>query len=184
MNSTRKFSYHIKKLSVVVVVVIGLFLGPGLTTGRVPTVQAHANFERSEPAANERLTGGQPPLKVRVWFTEQVEAGYSELNVFDKNGSRVDVGDSHLLPGEPRALEVSIKPGLPDGFYTVTYKNVSAEDGHVIKGSFGFVVGEGQLPAGALTSPLDEVKQASDSGSENSNIFSIGLRWLNYLGGA
>src|SRR5215210_7500073 len=99
MNSTRKFSYHIKKLSiivivvVVVVVVIGLFLGPGLTTGRVPTVQAHANFERSEPGANERLTGGIPPVKVRVWFTEQVEAGYSELNVFDKNASRVDVGD-------------------------------------------------------------------------------------------
>ncbi len=155
-----------------------------------PRVLAHAGYDHSQPAANERLPAGQSPTQVKVWFSEQVEPRFSELSVFDKNGVRVDRGDSHINGGDPKALLVALKPDLPDGPYTVIVKNASAEDGHIIRGSFAFLIGEGELPggAGAGSSPLDIAKQATDSAggndNNNANPWSIGLRWFNYLGGA
>ncbi|MBO0783829.1 MAG: CopD family protein, partial [Ktedonobacteraceae bacterium] len=55
--------------------------------------------------------------------------------------------------------------------------NVSAEDGHHVKSNFSFVVGAGPLPGN--TSDLLDASSALD---ENFSLWSITLRWLNYLG--
>ncbi|HEX2914683.1 MAG TPA: CopD family protein [Chloroflexia bacterium] len=147
--------------------------------------QAHAGYERSDPAANATLPSGQSPAQVQIWFTEQIELRFSEVSVVDKNGTRVDKSDYHQINNEAKSLVVSLKPNLPDGPYTVIFKNVSAEDGHIVKGSFAFLVGAGELPTGMSNgSPLDLAHQQNSSGNENSNFWSVSLRWLNYLSGA
>ncbi len=156
-----------------------------LVAWNVPNVFAHAGYDHSSPPANASLPTGQMPERVQVWFTERVEPRFSELNVLDKNGTRIDAGDSKVTPGDPKSMVVSLKPGLPDGPYTVIFNNASSEDGHVVKGSFAFLVGVGQLPTGlTASSPLDIAQRQVASTSENSDFWAISLRWLNYLAGA
>ena len=102
-------------------------------------VYAHANLARSAPAPNSTLDG--PPNQVVVWFTEPVEPDFSEIQVLDAQGDRVDRDDSIVDRNDPTAVSVTLGP-LPNGTYTVAWKNVSTVDGHRVRGSFVFSVGE------------------------------------------
>jgi copper transport protein len=135
---------------------------------------AHAQYLRSNPAANTRFGSGQPPTRVQVWFSEEIEPSFSRLEVYDKNRQRVDQNDSHIVSDDPKSLIISLRAQLPDGAYTVVFHNVSREDGHAVTGNFSFVVGEGPLP----TSNILPQNGALD---DNFNIWSILIRWLNYL---
>ncbi|QBD78552.1 hypothetical protein EPA93_22170 [Ktedonosporobacter rubrisoli] len=141
------------------------------------TAYAHAQYLRSNPAANARLESGKPPTTVQVWFSEQIDPSFSKLEVFNKDRQRVDAGDSHIAPNDTYSLIISMRPGLPDGPYTVVFRNVSAEDGHEVQGSFSFVVGGGPLPAANA-----DLLGAEQTANDNFNIWSILVRWLNYLG--
>lgn len=137
----------------------------------------HAQYDHSNPAANARLPGGQPPAFVEVWFTEQIEPAFSSLQVYNRDRQRVDNKDSHGVANDPYALLVTLHPQLPDGAYTVVFSNVSAEDGHHVKSNFSFVVGAGPLPGNT-----NDLLNASSALDENFSFWSIALRWLNYLG--
>ena len=100
---------------------------------------AHANLARSAPASNSTLDS--PPNQVVVWFTEPVEPKFSEIQVLDIAGARVDRDDSIVDRNDPTAVSVTLEP-LPDGTYTVAWTNVSTVDGHRVRGSFVFSVGE------------------------------------------
>jgi copper transport protein len=99
---------------------------------------AHANLVRSEPAGSTSTPTA--PAEVRLWFSEQPEARYSEITVYDAARQRYDNGDTHPLPRENQALVASLQP-LPAGVYTVIWKATSAVDGHMTGGSFTFAVG-------------------------------------------
>ena len=103
---------------------------------------AHANYVRSNPAADARLV--KPPTEVRVQFSEPPDPKGSEIQVLDENRQRWDLG-STTASDEPNGLKVGLKP-IGDGGYTVAWTTVSAVDGHETKGSFAFVVGSGPLP--------------------------------------
>ncbi|MBI2830281.1 MAG: copper resistance protein CopC/CopD [Chloroflexi bacterium] len=106
-------------------------------------VLAHAAFVRSEPAPNSVLP--EPPSAVTIWFTEPVETSLSEIIVLDATGKRVNTENAKALPEDPKALRVLL-PRLPNGTYTVAFKNFSRVDGHSLSGSFIFSVGV-PLPA-------------------------------------
>ncbi|HZA21645.1 MAG TPA: copper resistance protein CopC, partial [Dehalococcoidia bacterium] len=105
----------------------------------VPVVLAHANLVRSEPAANSVLD--RPPDRVVIWFTEPIEAGFSEIQVLNSQGERVDKGDSAVDTSSPTVMSVTL-PSLPNGTYTVAWRNLSTVDGHTVRGAFVFSVGE------------------------------------------
>jgi copper transport protein len=105
----------------------------------VPVVSAHANLVRSEPAANSVLD--QPPERVVIWFTEPIEAGFSEIQVLNSQGERVDKGDSVVDNNNPTVMSVTL-PALPNGTYTIAWRNLSSVDGHTVRGAFVFSVGE------------------------------------------
>ena len=117
---------------VLVWVALGLLL-PG------DTAFAHANLARASPAPNSMLD--EAPRRVAIWFTEPVEPSLSEIQVLDAQGSRVDDGDSLVDANDPLAMSVGLGP-IPEGTYTVAWKNVSTVDGHRVRGSFVFSVGE------------------------------------------
>ena len=116
-------------------------------------VLAHAALIRSEPTAGARLD--RAPRTVRAWFTESLEPGFSALQVLDASGAAVDLGDSRVTPDDPASMIVSLPPELPEGSYTVSWKTLSAVDGHAIRGLFTFGVGDvaQSAPVGEAAAP-------------------------------
>ena len=107
------------------------------------TAVAHANYVKSNPAADARLQ--RAPTEVRVIFSEPPEAKTSEIQVLDTAGKRVDKGDTSASDDQ-NGLRVSLTP-IGEGGYAVAWTATSAVDGHETKGSFVFAVGNAELPA-------------------------------------
>jgi copper transport protein len=135
-------------------------------------VGAHANYERSDPPANAVLE--QAPRQVRVWFSEEPEPRFSEVQVYDTARRRLDRGDLTVVPGEPRALAVSVGDLAP-GTYTVAWKVLSSVDGHTTRGAFPFTVGLDQTPAPMVLPP------GAEAGATRVTPWGVASRWLNLL---
>ena len=101
--------------------------------------EAHANLVLSEPSANSTLDAS--PDRVTLWFTEPMEARFSEIQVLNSAGARVDNEDSTVDANDFTVMSVSLS-SLPDGTYTVAWRNLSTIDGHALRGAFPFSVGE------------------------------------------
>jgi copper transport protein len=104
----------------------------------VTPVSAHALLLRSSPAANAVLA--QPPVQVELFFSESVDGTLSSIKVYNTSGNEVDVGDVRVDASDPTRMTVSLHT-IGDGIYTVTWKAVSAIDGHQTTGTFPFAVG-------------------------------------------
>jgi len=100
--------------------------------------EAHANLIRSEPSANSTLDTS--PERITIWFSEPMEAAFSEIQVLDATGARIDNNDSAVDANDLTLMSVSL-PELPEGTYTVAWRNLSTIDGHSLRGSFIFSVG-------------------------------------------
>ncbi|MFQ6026734.1 MAG: copper resistance protein CopC [Dehalococcoidia bacterium] len=149
--------------------IIGLALASGWFNPS--PVSGHANLARSEPAANSVLE--ETPQRVVIWFTEPLEPRFSQIQVLNSQAQRVDQGDSAVDANDPTVMSVSLQP-LPDGTYTVSWRNLSTVDGHTVRSSFFFSVGE--PPSGAL--PLGDIPAQPVLESPAEPV----LRWLILLG--
>lgn len=105
---------------------------------------AHANYVKSNPAADARLATS--PSDVRITFSETPDPKGSDIAVLDQSGARKDRADVQAVSDEPNTLHVSV-PTLPEGGYLVSWSTRSAVDGHETKGAFGFAIGNAPLPA-------------------------------------
>jgi copper transport protein len=107
------------------------------------TAAGHANYVKSNPASDARLT--RAPTEVRVTLSEPPDARGSDLAVLDVDGNRLDKADVTLVSDEANTLRVSLG-AVPDGGYLVTWTALSTVDGHETKGVFAFAV-NAPLPA-------------------------------------
>ncbi len=112
--------------------------------------EAHANLIRSEPPANSTLDAS--PDRIALWFSEPMEAAFSEIQVLNSAGVRVDNKDSAVDANDLTLMSVNL-PELPDGTYTVAWRNLSTIDGHGLRGSFIFSVGVPLSEAAAAQTP-------------------------------
>ena len=110
-----------------------------------PPAGAHALLRESDPAGGTSLD--RAPRQVVLTFTERPEQGLSSIRVFDIGGRQVGRGNPAPVAGAPLRLALPLGD-LPDGTYTVSWRVVSKDDGHVTVGSFAFGVG---VPAPAAT---------------------------------
>ena len=102
-------------------------------------VSAHANLVSSEPAANSELQ--EAPDRIIIRFTEPIEPSLSHIRVLSASGQRVDLDNSLVDDLNPLVMSVSVGD-IADGTYTVAWSNVSTVDGHRVRGSFVFAVGQ------------------------------------------
>ena len=133
------------------------------------TAAAHANLVSSDPPANSELETA--PSRIIIWFTEPIEPALSDIRVLDSAGKQVDEGDSAVDDLNPLAMSVGLGD-VPDGTYTVSWRNVSTVDGHRVRGSFVFSVGQ----------PLSAFPAQEEEQPLLQSPFSPLLRWLVLLG--
>jgi len=110
------------------------------------TSEAHAILLRSDPAKDAVLR--VPPDQVRMWFSEDLNPALSTAVVVNGANQRVDQRDATISPNDPREMDVTLKPNLPPAVYVVVWRTDSADDGHILVGSFLFTVArpDGTVP--------------------------------------
>jgi methionine-rich copper-binding protein CopC len=111
----------------IIIVLCSLVLGSG-------NAHAHAFLDHAEPRVGNSV--GSAPREVSLWFTQNLEAAFSTVEVRDANGARVDQGKPQVSAG---VMSVGLKP-LPPGTYKVRWRVLSV-DTHTTEGTFSFHVG-------------------------------------------
>jgi copper transport protein len=142
------------------------------TLGLGIAAEAHALLRSSTPADGANLD--QAPAQVSITFTEVPDARLSIIHVYNAGGQQLERGGTRSVPGDHDSLTVAL-PSLPKGIYTVTWRTVSAVDGHNAAGAFAFGVGTSPAgaspPAGTITPSTPPPSPAAVAG-----------RWIYYAG--
>src|SRR6266702_658932 len=114
-------------------------------------VLAHAYLDHADPPPGSTIA--QAPMQLRLTFSEQVDSAFSQVHVLNARRETVDRGDSAVAADDPRAMVVSVQPGLPDGAYTVTWRTLSADDGHSESGAYTLTFGAAPGGAAGVVQP-------------------------------
>ena len=112
---------------------------------------AHANLESAEPSPNAVLQSS--PSRVTLRFSEPVAQSFSSIQVLNSAGRPVQKSAAIVDPGDAKTLWTGLD-ALANGTYTVAWRNLSTVDGHAVRGSYVFSVGE----------PLSAVPAAQEPG--------------------
>jgi methionine-rich copper-binding protein CopC len=112
------------------------------------TAEAHAEYERSLPAAGAVVRAA--PEVVEIWFTQELfrREGANTITVEGEAGP-VDAGTPVLDDADRTHLSVQLASEPPPGEYTVRWTSLSAVDGDSAEGTFSFTVDPTAPEAGA-----------------------------------
>jgi copper transport protein len=132
---------------------------------------AHASLESSDPSNGELLETA--PDRISLTFTEPPDLSLTTIGVLDDTGAPVPTGPPELAAGSDREVRVRLDP-VPDGVYTVTWRAVSATDGHVTSNAFSFGVGASPEEVAPLTGEAGKTEPPSAA--------AVAGHWLLYLG--
>ncbi|MFI8927277.1 copper resistance CopC/CopD family protein [Streptomyces sp. NPDC053474] len=122
------------RLLLVAAALVSAVLGAVLATAA--PADAHAALTDSDPKRGAVVA--KAPDQVSLTFSEKVAMSDGSVRVLDPAGKRADTGKTTDLGST--TYGVKLKPGLPDGTFTVAYQVVSA-DSHPIAGAFTFSIG-------------------------------------------
>src|SRR5439155_105504 len=132
---------------------------------------AHALLHASDPPAGSTL--GSAPSVVTLTYGETPDVRLTSVKVLDSSGNDHVAGLIEALTDPPNSIRVPIGP-LADGAYTVSWRTVSAVDGHVSAGSFVFGIG--------VAPPSSPADQEGVGTSQSGSPPGILARWILYLG--
>ncbi|WP_046498193.1 copper resistance CopC/CopD family protein [Streptomyces odonnellii] len=117
------------------------------------TASAHAALTGSSP--EDGAVVATAPKDITLTFSEQVAMGDDSIRVLDPDSKRADAGKIRDLgAGGTVRYGIGLRPGLPDGTYTVAWQAVSA-DSHPVSGAFTFSIGAPSKTT--ATVPTEEV---------------------------
>ncbi|WP_421120614.1 copper resistance protein CopC [Aquihabitans daechungensis] len=97
---------------------------------------AHAELSATDPADGAVVE--RAPEALTMQFTEDVSLRPDGVRVLDATGERVDAGEASAAGPD---VTVPLEGTIADGTYVVAWRAVSA-DGHPIRGSYTFSVGQ------------------------------------------
>ena len=116
---------------------VGSLLTYGLSLNP-PEALAHAQLTGSEPHSGQLLT--KVPRAIEFEFGEDVEAKFGAINLYDPDGSKVEVGPVAHPQGRSNWISTEVRGTGKPGAWTAVYRVVSA-DGHPVSGGVVFNVG-------------------------------------------
>ncbi len=116
---------------------VGVLVGV-LALAGAPAALAHAQLLGTSPLSG--ATVAKQPSEVIFKFNQAVGGTLGAVRVYNAQGQEVDNLDVGHPEGHQHWMGVGLKPGLPDGTYTGTYKVISA-DTHIVYGGLLFNIG-------------------------------------------
>jgi len=150
-----------------------LLAGAGLLLG-APAAFAHAQLLATSPSSG--ATVATEPSRVIFEFNQAVGGTLGAVRVYDARGREVDNLSVSHPEGDERWMGVGLKPGLPDGTYTATYRVISA-DTHIVYGGLVFSIGHaGAAPRFTVAGLIGR----TESGQVTKVAFGV-VRSLDYL---
>ena len=108
---------------------------PLLTLLAANDASAHALLDHADPRVGNKVA--TPPHEVTLFFTQKLEAAFSNVTVTNAAGQRIDAGKARISGNQ---MSVSLGPG-GTGTYHVTW-HVLSVDAHTTDGNFTFQVGQ------------------------------------------
>jgi copper transport protein len=78
-----------------------------------------------------------------TWFDKPasvVNAKDSVASITSNTDTHVDRSDAHVASADTKEMDITLKLHLPPAVYAVLWRTQSAEDGHILRGSFLFTV--------------------------------------------
>ncbi len=152
---------------------VGLLVGVA-ALGHAPNAFAHAQLLGTAPESGSTVP--TQPSEVIFKFNQDVGGTLGAVRVYDAQGNEVDNLDVSHPDGQEHWMGVGLKPGLPDGTYTGTYRVISA-DTHIVYGGLVFNIGHaGAAPKFTVAGLIGRNK----SGEVTLVAFGV-ARWLDYL---
>ncbi|MCZ0935630.1 MAG: copper resistance protein CopC [Gemmatimonadetes bacterium] len=107
-----------------------------LTTAGV-FVCAHLSLEASFPKKDETVSISPPT--VTLWFTEAPQMAGTSVRLLPKGGEPLDLEPATAQEDDSSVVVLDVSETLADGDYEVMWRAM-AQDGHTIRGDFGFTV--------------------------------------------
>ncbi|HEY2536537.1 MAG TPA: CopD family protein [Solirubrobacteraceae bacterium] len=139
-----------------------------------PAAWAHAQLLGTSPASGSTVQA--QPREVIFEFDQDVGGTLGAVRVYDAQGNEVDDLEVSHPNGDEHWMGVGLKPHLPDGTYTATYRVISA-DTHIVYGGLVFNIGHaGAAPKFTVAGLIGKNK----SGETTALAFGV-VRGLDYL---
>lgn len=153
-----------KNLRMVPRLALALVMMLAVTVTLSTTASAHSRLQSSTPSDGQVLTA--EPAAVSGTYSEEADAVQSYMKVYytGANGNNVEVdnGDGKIDPNVRTNMNVTLKPGMGDGTYTVKWHTVTDNDGGIVDGSFSFTVKSNA----SATAPTSSVGTMQESGGD------------------
>jgi copper transport protein len=151
-----------------------LILAAAIALASAPVALAHAQLLGTSPLSGSTVK--VQPREVIFKFGEPVGGDLGAVRVYDAKGQEVDNLVVSHSDGNSHWMGVGLKPNLPDGTYTGTYRVISA-DTHIVYGGLVFSIGHaGAAPKFTVAGLIGK----NESGSVTKIGFGV-VRALNYL---
>ncbi len=138
------------------------------------TAFAHAQLVGTSPASGSTVAA--QPATVVFEFNQHVGGTLGAVRVYDSAGTEVDDLDVTHPDGNSHWMGVGLRPHLPDGTYTATYRVISA-DTHIVYGGLVFNLGHASASSKVTVAGLISRGQ---SGEVTKISFGV-VRALDYL---
>jgi copper transport protein len=158
----------LSKLSLAIVLVGASLLAAA------PVALAHAQLLGTSPLSGSTVP--KQPAEVIFKFNQAIGGTLGAVRVYNAQGEEVDNLDVGHPEGKQHWMGVGLKPKLPDGTYTGTYRVISA-DTHIVYGGLVFNIGHaGAAPKFTVAGLIDRNK----SGRVTQVAFGV-VRSLDYV---
>ena len=136
---------------------------------------AHAHLARADLAPDSHLL--VPAGTYRFWFDEPINPALSRVLIRDVATGRqlnLDTGRQNATNGEE--LDLTLQAALRDGQYSVTWTSDSAQDGHILHGSYLFTAGG--TGAAAPSAASGEIAAPSSASLDSTSLALAAIHWL------
>ncbi|GAA3083847.1 copper resistance protein CopC [Pseudonocardia yunnanensis] len=158
--------------------VLATLLSVVALVGSAGPASAHAVLDSSSPQDGAKVDS--EPAAVSLTFDEAVQPIPASDEVISSTGERVDTGQLRQS-ADGTTIVLPLRPGLPAGTYSATWRVVSA-DTHIVGGSVTF--GIGVDPSAAPAPPPDRTRALDVTGDVAQGLLYLGIVLLIGVGAA
>jgi copper transport protein len=120
-----------------------LFIIVVITQPTIPSAYGHAIPSTYSIEPNSILQTDSIPSELVITFSERPDPQISYIRVVNSQNERIDNDDFTVSDSNPRQATVTLDETKleEDGVYTVSWRALSLDDGHIAQGSYVFGVG-------------------------------------------